>query len=64
MLSLYSRGLTTDEIAAQLHLEVTNIVFKDGLIVSKVAPYDGHLTNVSAFGRKDLEDVVYASVCS
>jgi hypothetical protein len=35
-----------------------NIVFQEGRVVSKVGPYDGHLTNASAFGRDDLEGVV------
>lgn len=38
-----------------------NIVFKEGHVVSKIGPYDGHLTNASAFGRDDLRDVVYVS---
>lgn len=36
------------------------IVFKNGLVVNKVGPYDGHLTNSDAFGDKRLENVVYA----
>lgn len=39
-----------------------NIVFKEGRVVSKVGPYDGHLTNASAFRRDDLHDVVYVSL--
>jgi hypothetical protein len=35
------------------------IVFRDGRTVTKVGPYNGHLTNNSAYGRPDLEDVVY-----
>jgi hypothetical protein len=35
------------------------IVFRGGCSVSKVGPFDGHLTNVSAFDRADLADVVY-----
>ena len=35
------------------------IVFRDGRTVTKVGPYNGHLTNNSAYGRQDLDDVVY-----
>ena len=35
------------------------IVFRDGRTVTKVGPYNGHLTNSSAYGRPDLDDVVY-----
>jgi hypothetical protein len=35
------------------------IVFKNGLVVNKIGPYDGHLTYSDAFGDDDLEDVVY-----
>lgn len=37
------------------------LVFRAGRIVSKVGPFDGHLTNATAFGREDLEDSVYVS---
>jgi hypothetical protein len=35
------------------------LVFRDGARVTKVGPYDGHLTNASAYARDDLEDVIY-----
>src|SRR5262245_9449856 len=35
------------------------IVFKDGLRVNKVGPYDGHLTNSDAYAKDSLEDVIY-----
>ena len=35
------------------------IVFREGRTVSKVGPYDGHLTNASAYDRDDLADVIY-----
>ncbi|MGW1529765.1 DUF6985 domain-containing protein [Streptomyces sp. NPDC002159] len=35
------------------------IVFRRGCSVTKVGPFDSHLTNVSAFDRADLADVVY-----
>jgi hypothetical protein len=35
------------------------IVIREGLAVSKVGPYNGHLTNASAYGREDLADVIY-----
>ena len=37
------------------------IVFKNGLRVNKVGPYDGHLTNSDAYDRDDLENVIYVS---
>lgn len=37
------------------------LVFRAGRTVSKVGPFDGHLTNASAFGREDLEGTVYVS---
>ena len=36
-----------------------HIVFRDGVRVTKVGPYDGHLTNAAAFDDDRLEDVVY-----
>jgi hypothetical protein len=35
------------------------IVFKHGLKINKVGPYDGHLTNSDAYGDESLEDVIY-----
>jgi hypothetical protein len=35
------------------------IVFKNGLKVNKVGPYNGHVTNSDAYGDKNLEDVIY-----
>jgi hypothetical protein len=35
------------------------IVFKNGLRVNKVGPYDGHLTTSDAFNDMSLEDVIY-----
>jgi hypothetical protein len=35
------------------------IVFKNGLAINKVGPFDGHLTNEDAYGEEGLEDVVY-----
>jgi hypothetical protein len=37
------------------------LVFRAGSKVTKVGPFDGHLTNESAFGREDLEGAVYVS---
>jgi len=34
-------------------------VFKNGLKVNKIGPYDGHLTNSDANARNDLEDAIY-----
>ena len=36
------------------------IVFKNGLKVNKVGPYDGHLTNSDSYADDSLEEVVYA----
>jgi hypothetical protein len=38
------------------------IVIREGRAVSKVGPYNGHLTNDSAYGRDDLADTVYHRV--
>jgi hypothetical protein len=35
------------------------IVFRDGSRVCKVGPYDGHLTNGSAFDDESLQEVIY-----
>ena len=35
------------------------IVFKQGLVVNKVGPYDGHLTNSDAYADDKLENVIY-----
>ena len=35
------------------------IVFRDGATVTKVGPFDGHLTNAAAYARDDLEGIVY-----
>jgi len=35
------------------------IVFKQGLYVNKVGPFDGHLTNSDAYADDKLENVVY-----
>jgi hypothetical protein len=37
------------------------IVFRDGREVTKVGPYDGHLTNSAAYADDSLDDVVYRS---
>lgn len=37
------------------------LVFRDGPIVAKVGPYDGHVTNADAFANRDLVGVVYWS---
>lgn len=37
------------------------IVFKEGKSISKVGPYDGHLTNADAYADQRLEAVVYCS---
>jgi hypothetical protein len=38
------------------------IVFKNGLKVNKIGPYDGNLTNSDAYARNDLEDAIYVPV--
>jgi hypothetical protein len=35
------------------------IVFRDGAKVTKVGPYDGHLTNSAAYNYEQLDGVVY-----
>ena len=35
------------------------IVFKQGLYINKVGPYNGHLTNSDAYGNDKLENVIY-----
>ena len=35
------------------------IVFRDGRTVTKVGPYDGHLTNSAAYADDELDGVVY-----
>lgn len=35
------------------------IVFKNGLTVNKLGPFDGHLTNSDAYDDETLENVVY-----
>lgn len=37
------------------------LVFRSGRSVCKLGPFDGHMTNESAFGSKDFADVVYVS---
>ncbi|WP_410646331.1 DUF6985 domain-containing protein [Amycolatopsis sp. cmx-4-54] len=37
------------------------IVLRDGRSVTKVGPYDGHLTNSAAYADNELEGVVYQS---
>jgi hypothetical protein len=37
------------------------IVFRDGVKVCKIGPYDGHLTNSDAFADQRLENVIYRS---
>jgi hypothetical protein len=38
------------------------IVFKNGLRVNKVGPYDGHLTTSDAYADDSLEEVVYREI--
>lgn len=35
------------------------IVFKEGKKITKIGPYDGHLSNADTYGDDSLEDVVY-----
>ena len=35
------------------------IVFREGLFVNKIGPFDGHLTNSDAYANESLENVVY-----
>ena len=38
------------------------IVFKDGKSISKVGPYDGHLTNSDAYADERFENVIYRPI--
>jgi len=38
------------------------IVFKDGHVVNKIGPYDGHLTNSDAYANATYENVVYKAL--
>lgn len=38
------------------------IVLKDGKAISKVGPYDGHLTNSDAYADERLENVIYRPI--
>jgi hypothetical protein len=38
------------------------LVLRDGRTVSKVSPYDGHLTNADAFADPKLVGVIYVPV--
>lgn len=38
------------------------IVFRGGHTVTKVGPYDGHLTNANAYADDTLHDVIYVSM--
>ncbi len=40
------------------------LVIRDGHVVVKVGPFDGHLTNSRAFGDPSLRDVVYVQIGS
>ncbi|MFQ6398998.1 DUF6985 domain-containing protein [Nocardia sp. KC 131] len=40
------------------------IVFRDGRTVTKVGPYDGHLTNSRAYGDSRFDGVVYVTLSS
>jgi hypothetical protein len=37
------------------------VVFRDGATVTKMGPYDGHLTNAAAYADPALEGIVYHS---
>ncbi|SFR94385.1 hypothetical protein SAMN05216570_0978 [Dyella sp. OK004] len=38
------------------------IVLRGGRWITKVGPYDGHLTNSDAYGRSEYEDIVYVRI--
>lgn len=38
------------------------IVLRDGRTVTKIGPYDGHLTNAAAYASDDLEGVIYQPI--
>lgn len=35
------------------------LVFKNGMTISKLGPFNSHLSNADAYGRPDLEGVIY-----
>jgi len=35
------------------------LVFKNGLRINKLGPYDGHMTNSAAYGNPELEEKIY-----
>ncbi|MBL7255249.1 DUF6985 domain-containing protein [Paractinoplanes lichenicola] len=37
------------------------LVFRDGAEITKVSPYDGHVTNAAAYGDPALEGIIYRS---
>ncbi len=41
------------------HEHGLQIIFKNGLSINKIGPYDGHLTNSDAYDDDSLETVVY-----
>jgi hypothetical protein len=41
------------------HEHGLQLVFKNGLTINKVGPYDGHLTNSDAYADDALEEVIY-----
>ena len=38
------------------------LVLREGLTVTKLGPYDGHLTNADAFADRSLEHIVYRRI--
>lgn len=38
------------------------LVIRDGLTVSKVGSFDGHLTNADAYGDRSLAGIVYVPI--
>ncbi|WP_166856790.1 DUF6985 domain-containing protein [Telluria antibiotica] len=40
------------------------LVLRDGLEVTKVGPYDGHLTNSDAYADPNLKNVIFKSFCA
>ncbi|MGO3892629.1 MAG: DUF6985 domain-containing protein [Paenalcaligenes sp.] len=39
------------------------LVFKHGLTLTKLGPFDGHLSNANAYADDSLEQVIYCSRC-
>lgn len=63
------RGYGNNEIYVSIECECDwepehglQLVFKGGVNICKVGPYDGHVTNSDAYGDPTLENVIYRPI--